>query len=70
MQFYFDLMCEFNCFEQNEEEVLFMGGMYEPQRGEGMEGGHMSRLLWALLIVVLEHSSYLMSLYIFVPPGT
>lgn len=45
MQFYFDLMCEFNCFEQNEEEVLFMGGMYEPQRGEGMEGGHMSRLL-------------------------
>ncbi len=28
---------------QNEEEVLFMGRMYEPKRGEGKEIGALGR---------------------------
>lgn len=38
-------MSDFYLFWQNEEEVLFMGGMYEPQGGEGMDGAYMSRFL-------------------------
>lgn len=38
-------MSEFYFFWQNEEEVLFMGGMYEPKGGEGMDGDYMSRFL-------------------------
>lgn len=31
---------------QNEEEVLLMGRMYEPKRGEGKDSDTLGRLLW------------------------
>lgn len=46
MHLTFDLTSDFYFFWQNEEEVLFMGGMYEPKGGEGMDGDYMSRFLW------------------------
>lgn len=45
IQLYLDSMCVLNIFSQNEEEVLFLGRMYEPKRGEGMDHDYMSRIL-------------------------
>lgn len=34
----------FDFLPQNEEEVLFVGRMYEPKRGEGKDGDTLGRL--------------------------
>lgn len=43
---YSKLMSGFAFLSQDEEEVLFMGRMYEPKRGEGKDGDALGRL-WA-----------------------
>lgn len=56
-------MIDFYFFWQNEEEVLFMGGMYEPKGGEGMVWDYVSRFLRTSEAVVVEHQFIIYHFY-------